>query len=184
MSFLILPQAFALPMMPSMVTAALVAGAVLISPVTTARAEEAPTVPIVHPSPAPATPQPNPAAASALPNQVETVEARIVTLRTTLKITPEQEAKWGEVAQAMRENAANMYQLVAEKRGQNPAEVSALDDLLTYQKFAQAHVDGLKNLTEAFTALYEIMPGEQKKIADQVFQNFGHDPARFRGPPT
>jgi periplasmic protein CpxP/Spy len=52
-----------------------------------------------------------------------------------------------------------------------------VQDLQSYQQFAQAHVDGLKNLTAAFSTLYDAMPDAQKKVADQVFQTSGHGPA-------
>ena len=73
----------------------------------------------------------------------------------------------------MRDNAANMQKLIAEKKKQAPQNMTAVDDLETYQKFAQAHVDGLKNLTSAFKSLYGTMSDQQKKNADQVFANFG-----------
>jgi periplasmic protein CpxP/Spy len=85
------------------------------------------------------------------------------------------------VAQAMRETVANIEKLVAEKRTQAPQNMTALDDLMTYQKFAQAHVDGLKNLTAAFKSLYDSMPDVQKKNADQVFRNFSREKAPSRG---
>ena len=88
---------------------------------------------------------------------------------------------WNGVAQAMRENVANLEKLVAEKRTQAPQNMTALDDLTTYQKFAQAHVDGLKNLTSAFTSLYDAMPAAQKTNADQVFRNFWRVNARSHG---
>jgi hypothetical protein len=40
-----------------------------------------------------------------------------------------------------------------------------------YQKFAQAHVDGLKNMLSHFEGLYAAMPDAQKKIADEVFRS-------------
>ena len=101
------------------------------------------------------------------------VEQRITQLHAELKITPDQESKWNTVAQAMRDNAANMEKLVAEKRRQPPQSMTAVDDLKTYQEFAQAHVDGLKNLTSAFSSLYDSMTDAQKKNADQVFAKFG-----------
>jgi hypothetical protein len=52
--------------------------------------------------------------------------------------------------------------------------MSAVDDLTTYEKFAQAHVDGLKNLISSFRVLYTAMPDAQKKTADEVFKNSGH----------
>ena len=39
----------------------------------------------------------------------------------------------------------------------------------TYQEFAEAHVNGLKNLIASFGTLYAAMPDAQKKIADTVF---------------
>ena len=121
-------------------------------------------------SPAPAKP---PAAAAATSNKPETVEQRIVSLHEAMKVTPEQEAKWSPVATAMRDNAAAMEKLVASKRGQTPESLTAVEDLNTYQEFAQAQVDGLKKLTAAFKTFYDSMPADQKKNADQVFQKYG-----------
>ena len=69
----------------------------------------------------------------------------------------------------MRENAAAMDKLVAATRTTPPQNMSAVEDLKTYQKFAQAHVDGLKNLISSFGKLYDAMPDAQKKVADEVF---------------
>src|SRR6185437_254068 len=116
-------------------------------------------------------------AAAATETKGETVEQRITNLHTALKITSEQETKWNGVAQAMRENAANMDKLVAANRTNPPQNMTAVEDLTTYQKFAQAHVDGLKNLNSAFTTLYDAMPDAQKKVADQVFNTAGREPS-------
>jgi hypothetical protein len=113
-----------------------------------------------------------PAAAAATSSKPETVEQRITALKSALKITPDQEPKWSKVATAMRENAAAMDRLVQDKRAKANT-MTAVEDLKTYQDFTQAHLDGLKNLTSAFKALYESMPADQKKNADQVFQSFG-----------
>jgi hypothetical protein len=113
------------------------------------------------------------AAKDATSSKAETVEDRITYLHAALKITPDEDASWNAVAQAMRENAANMEKLVAEKSTQAPQGMSAIDDLKTYSQFAQAHVDGLKNLTSSFATLYGVMPDAQKKIADQVFRERG-----------
>jgi protein CpxP len=112
-----------------------------------------------------------PAAANPADTAGETIEQRIIQLHAQLKITPDQESKWNAVAQAMRDNAANMEKLVAEKHQKGPQNMTAVDDLQTYQQFAQAHVDGLKNLTSAFKSLYNAMSDDQKKNADQVFAN-------------
>ncbi len=113
-----------------------------------------------------------PAAAAATSSKPETVEQRITALKTALKITPDQEPKWSKVATAMRENAAAMDKLVQEKRAKADS-MTAVDDLKTYQDFTQAHLDGLKNLTSSFKTLYDSMPADQKKNADQVFHSFG-----------
>jgi thiamine pyrophosphate-dependent acetolactate synthase large subunit-like protein len=114
-----------------------------------------------------------PAAAAATSSKPETVEQRIQTLKTALKITPEQESKWTAVAQAMRDNASRMEKLVAEKRKIAPEKTTAVDDLKTYQDFAQAHLDGIKHLTSSFKSLYDAMSPDQKKNADTVFERYG-----------
>jgi periplasmic protein CpxP/Spy len=113
----------------------------------------------------------SPAGTAATASKGETVEQRITTLHAALKIMPDEETKWSDVAQAMRENAAAMDKLVAEGRATAPQSMSAVDDLKMYQRFSQAHVDGLKNLISAFSALYTVMPDAQKKVADEVFQS-------------
>jgi LTXXQ motif family protein len=105
----------------------------------------------------------------------ETVEQRITNLHSSLNITASEEADWNGVTKAMRNNARVMEKLVAEKSTKDTTGMTAMDDLKTYGKFAQAHVEGLKSLTVSFARLYQAMPAAQKKIADQVFQNFGHE---------
>jgi periplasmic protein CpxP/Spy len=118
-----------------------------------------------------------PAAAAATSNKPDTVEQRITTLKTALKITADQEAKWGTVATAMRDNATAMEKLVQTKRAIDPASMTAVDDLMTYEEFTKVRLDGLKNLTSAFESLYNGMPTDQQKNADQVFMTFGSAPA-------
>jgi len=122
-----------------------------------------------------------PAAAAATSTKAETLDQRITALHTALKITPDQESKWTPVATAMRDNSAAMEKLVASKKALTPESMTAVDDLTTYQEFAQAHIDGLKNLTSAFKSLYTSMPADQKKNADQVFQKFGTPAAPTQG---
>jgi protein CpxP len=110
------------------------------------------------------------AAAGATEAKGETVEQRIRNLQRALKITSDQEPKWNAVAQAMRENAIKMDTLIAENRKTPPQDMTAVDDLKSYQKHAQAHVDGLKNLIASFATLYDAMPDGQKRIADDVFR--------------
>jgi protein CpxP len=102
----------------------------------------------------------------------ETVEQRIAGPHTALKITPEEEPAWQAVAQAIRDNAATLQKLAADKAAQMRQDVTAVEDLQTYLQFAQAHVDGLKNLIAAFQTLYASMPDQQKKLADGVFRTY------------
>jgi len=156
MSSFIHSIAVSAPSARSVAIAALMGATMLATPLTAVRAQQV------------ATPQTQ-AAATAPATKGETVEQRITALHASLKISANQEAKWNAVAQAMRENAANMDKLVASNRTTPPHNLSAVDDLKSYQKFAQAHVDGLKNLIASFEKLYAEMPAAQKKIADTVF---------------
>jgi len=103
----------------------------------------------------------------------ETVEDRIADLHKSLKITADEEANWAVVAQAMRDNDAALKTLVAARTSEAGDKLSAVDDLKMYEKFAQAHVDGLKNLIGAFETLYAGMPDQQKLVADGVFHAVG-----------
>jgi periplasmic protein CpxP/Spy len=151
----------------SVAIATLLGSTILATPLTAALAQSAVT--------------PTPAAASATETKGETVEQRITQLHTALKITSDEESHWNGVAQAMRENAANMDKLVASNRTNPPQNMTAVEDLTTYRKFAQAHVDGLKNLTSAFDTLYDAMPAAQKKVADAVFNTAGREPSPTHG---
>ena len=154
MPYLIHPIAVRAPFVRSVAIAALLGTTMLTMPMTAAWAQAV-----------------TQKQAAAEPSQTkgETVEQRITALHTAMKITPEQETKWNGVAQAMRENAGRMDKLVATTRTKPSQSMSAVDDLKTYEKFAQAHVDGLKNLIASFTTLYDTMPDAQKKVADKVF---------------
>jgi len=104
----------------------------------------------------------------------EEVEARIQTLHDKLKITSAQESDWDKVAETMRDNEANIHELI-KSRHQNPESMTAIDDLQSYQKIAQAHADGLQKMTDSFQTLYNDMSDAQKKNADEVFGKFeGH----------
>jgi protein CpxP len=117
-----------------------------------------------------------PAAAAATSSKSETVEQRITSLKASLKITADQNSKWNGVATAMRDNAAAMDKLVQAKRAIPMASMTAVDDLVTFQDFTQARMDALKTLTVAFKSLYDSMPADQKKNADQVFMSYGDAP--------
>lgn len=152
----------AAPLARSAAIAALLGATFLAGPLTVARADSAATPPIQLV-------QTNAAADTTTP--AETVEQRITTMHTALKITPDEDAKWNNVAQAMRENAAAMEKLAAARTAVAPQSMTAVQDLKGYETYAQAHVDGLKNLISSFETLYNAMPDPQKKVADEVFEN-------------
>ncbi len=103
----------------------------------------------------------------------ESVEQRIAQLKTQLKITPSEESDWNAIAEVMRDNAKSMQQLIDQTRAESPRDQrNALQDLQTYQKFAQAHAEGLQKLTTAFGTLYNAMTPEEKANADKVFHAF------------
>ena len=154
--------------------AALLAAPLMVSPLALTPAQAQTTTstgsPAAHQKIGPTA---NPSAApGTVAHQGETVDQRIATLHRELKITPNQEKDWDAVAQAMRDNAGSMQQLADQAHSRGTQDTTALDDLDTYQKFAQAHADGVKNLIGPFTTLYNDMSDTQKKNADQVFNNF------------
>ena len=168
------PIAMPAPFARSVAIAALMGATMLASPLTAARADTGTNAAIQLAQAA--APQ-NPAAAGATETKGETVEQRIKDLRAALKITHDQDSKWNEVAQDMRENAAAMDKLIAANRTTPPQNMTAVEDLKMYQKVAQAHVDGLKNLISSFKVLYAAMPDARKKITGEVFNTSGRERA-------
>jgi protein CpxP len=97
------------------------------------------------------------------------VEARIKQLHAQLHITSAQDSQWNQFAQTMRDNARDMDE-AAERRAQEFPTMTAVDNMQSYEKLAEDHVQHLQKLIPAFQALYDAMSPEQKKTADQVFR--------------
>jgi protein CpxP len=160
--------------MPSICGAALaLVGLTLLVPA----AQAADTTPASPPatnsapaSPAPAKQSANPAStASADTAAAARVEARIKQLHTELKITPAQEAQWKDFADVMRSNAREMGQ-AAQQIGQQADSMTALQSMQSYEHLTEANLQRLQKLLPVFAALYNAMPAEQQKLADQVFR--------------
>lgn len=100
------------------------------------------------------------------------VELRIKDMQAKLKITPTQEEQWAKVAQVMRDEAKTMDKLT-QARVEHAKDITAIDDLKSYGEIAQAHADGIRKLTQAFSPLYDGMSDAQKKEADTLFRH-GH----------
>lgn len=105
------------------------------------------------------------------------VERHIKDLRAKLKITPAEESQWNAVAQAMRDNAADLDSAIS-KRDEIAEHGTALDDLKAYGDIVQVHADSVKKLAAVFASLYDVMPAEQKKLADEVFAQHAHEGKR------
>lgn len=108
------------------------------------------------------------------------VEARITSLHQQLHITAAQETQWATVAQAMRDNAQAIRDLVKDRKAK-AASMNAVDDLRSYEAIADAHADGLKKLIPAFEALYASMSDDQKKVADMLFKHARHGDDKQKG---
>lgn len=127
----------------------------------------APLVTLAQGTPEPSTPAPAKAAV------VSHIEQRIKNLHERLKISAAEEPQWAAVAQAMRDNAQTVGELVHERR-EKAGTMNAVDDLRSYQAIAEAHATGVAKLVSAFKELYAVMPPEQQKNADAVFAKSMH----------
>ncbi len=97
------------------------------------------------------------------------VDKRIAELHYKFKITAAQEPQWAAVAQVMRENAKSMKALIKD-REENAKTMTAMDDLVSYEKLAEAHESDVKKLIPVFQTLYDGMSAHQKKLADETFR--------------
>jgi hypothetical protein len=111
---------------------------------------------------------------------IKRVEAQIKRLHSELKITSAQSSQWDTVAEAMRDQAAEMEEL-EQKRQANRASMTAIDDLKSYQAIAEAHAKEMDKLVPAFEALYDKMSPEQQKTADAVFTHHPRSSKRKSG---
>jgi beta-mannanase len=96
------------------------------------------------------------------------VEKHIKDLHAKLRITPAEESQWDKVAQTMRDNAMELDSAIS-KRDSLASHATAIEDLNSYGDMVQTHADSIKKLSTAFSELYDAMPDNQKKLADEVF---------------
>jgi protein CpxP len=81
------------------------------------------------------------------------VAGRIKYLHDRLRITPEQEPLWAEVAQAIRDNVRDVTPLLKE-RFRATTSGSALDVLHSYEMLGEVQLDRLKKFIAAFEPFY------------------------------
>jgi len=102
-------------------------------------------------------------------NAEERVEGRIKELHAQLHITPAEESQWNEFAEAMRENARDMDQAFMQRAQQFPT-MNAVQNMQSYEQISEQHAQRVQKLVPAFQKLYDAMPDQQKRLADQVFR--------------
>src|SRR5215470_6313251 len=99
----------------------------------------------------------------------ERVEQRIKELYSQLRITPAERPQWDQFAEVMRENARDMDQAWLQ-RVDTFRSLNAVQNMQSYEQIAQQHAQHVQKLVPAFQNLYNSMPDEQKRLADQVFR--------------
>ena len=114
------------------------------------------------------------AASSASKPNADRDELRIKELHDRLKITPDQETLWNNVAQIMRGNDEKIDGLAKERHDKAPT-MTAVEDLRSYGAITEAHAIGIRTFVPAFEKLYESMSAEQKANADDVFRSAGRN---------
>jgi hypothetical protein len=110
----------------------------------------------------------------------ERVENRINELHAQLRITPAEQQQWDQFAQAMRENAREMDQVLMQ-RSQQFQSMNALQSMQSYEQIAAAHAQHVQKLIPAFENLYNAMHDQQKRLADQVFRENAEKHAQSSG---
>lgn len=99
------------------------------------------------------------------------VDRRIADLHAKLHITAAEDPQWQQFAAVMRQNAAAMDRIFAE-RVKTFALLSAVDNMKSYAHIAEQHAQNMQRLASAFEQLYEVMSPAQKKTADDVFRGY------------
>ena len=97
------------------------------------------------------------------------VEKHIKDLHAKLGITKDQQSKFDDLAQAMRDQASTMY-AARKERMEHAKDATAVDTLQSYGDLAQAHADAIKKLVPTFKTLYDSLSDAQKKKADALFK--------------
>ena len=99
------------------------------------------------------------------------IEQRISELHSRLQITPEQSQQWDQFAQTMRDNAKDLDQRYRD-RAQNLGSMSAVDAMKSFADIEQVRAQDMAKLVPTFQTLYASLSDQQKKSADQLFQNY------------
>jgi LTXXQ motif family protein len=96
------------------------------------------------------------------------VEGRLAFLKTELKITDAQKPLWDKFADAFRDNAKTMGQVMRGSTAGGGQSATLPDRLAKREKFLTARLDALHNLKAAVDPLYAALSADQKKTADEI----------------
>jgi periplasmic protein CpxP/Spy len=102
------------------------------------------------------------------------VERKIAFVKSELKITPAQEARWMPVATAMRDNAEALDRMMMIARQERLPRGEARDDVLR-EAFQRVQHENETRLAEALKPLYRSLSSAQREVAGALFVGF---PAR------
>lgn len=120
-------------------------------------------------APTPGTATPAPAATPPMHEHHRSAEqfvaGRIAFLKAELKITPQQEAQWSKVAEAMRLNAKAIDATRAQKVEGPRTAVQALEGR---NRFAETMAKNTERMLTAFRPLYQSLSPDQQKLADEI----------------
>lgn len=104
------------------------------------------------------------------------VAGRIAFLKAELKITPQQEAQWSKVAEAMRLNAKAIDAARAQKAEAPQTAVQALE---ARSRFAETMAKNTGRMLVAFRPLYQNLSPDQQKMADTILAEHFHHRHQF-----
>jgi len=99
---------------------------------------------------------------------IEHVDGRIAFLKTELKITDQQLALWNRFADALRENATTMNQIMANMMASYNAPKTAVERLELREQWLTVHIDALHKTKAVLEPLYVALTDDQKKMADAL----------------
>lgn len=103
------------------------------------------------------------------------IEGRLAFLQTELKLTPEQQPLFDQLADEMRATAQTMQARHAERKAETDKDkpASALERLERRNAMMKEASAAGERFLQAFKPLYESLSDEQKKTADQLFSRHG-----------
>ena len=104
------------------------------------------------------------------------VAGRIAFLKAELKITPQQEAQWSKVADAMRANAKATD---AARAQISEGPKNAVQALETRGHMAETMAKNTERLLVAFRPLYQNLSPDQQKMADEILAGHFHHHGHF-----